>query len=171
MDDSYVSDWARMVQFGAGKDRGALFLPEVDDEVLVAFEHGDSRRPYILGSLYNGKDKPKQGEGLVDSTGVKRRGVVAKQGSMLIFFDDAGKEGIALLSSDKGLKVSLNKTKTTIHIASNGEIKIEGTQKVTIDGGQQLVLKGEQVQVEGTTSLELKSSAQVSVSGQQIRLG
>jgi phage protein D len=172
LDDSYVSDWARMVQFGAGKDRGAVFLPEVDDEVLVAFEFGDPRRPYVVGSLYNGVDKPNEGDGLIDSSGVKRRGVVSKQGSMMIFFDDPGKDGVALLSSDKGLKVALNKTKTTIHIASTGEVTIEGTTKVTIDGGQQLVLKGQQIQMgdEQTRSIEVKGS-QVSLSSPSIQLG
>jgi phage protein D len=172
MDESYVSDWARMVQFGAGRGRGAVFLPEVDDEVLVAFEHGDPRRPYVVGGLYNGQDKPNEGDGLVDSSGVKRRGVVSKQGSLLVFFDDPTKEGIALLTSDKGLKVSLNKTKTTVHVASNGEVTIEGTTKVTIDGGQQLVLKGRQIQVgdDTTQSAEIKAT-QVSVSAPSIQLG
>ena len=58
LDDTYVSGWARTVQAGAGKDRGALVLPEVGDEVLVVFEQGDFRRPYVLGGLYNGMDQP-----------------------------------------------------------------------------------------------------------------
>jgi uncharacterized protein involved in type VI secretion and phage assembly len=161
-----------MVQFGAGNNRGAVFIPEVDDEVLVACEQGDPRRPFVIGALYNGKDKPNEGEGLVDSSGVKRRGIVSKTGSMFIFFDDPSKDGIALLSSDKGLKVSLNKTKTTIHIASTGEVKIEGTQKVTVDGGQQLVLTGQQIKLgaDSTTSVEIKGT-QIKVSGTQVQLG
>jgi uncharacterized protein involved in type VI secretion and phage assembly len=51
------SDWCRIATFGAGKDRGMFCLPEVDDEVLVAFEHGDIARPYVLGTLWNGKDE------------------------------------------------------------------------------------------------------------------
>ncbi|HEY6057335.1 MAG TPA: VgrG-related protein, partial [Candidatus Limnocylindrales bacterium] len=66
LSDSYESDWARMVQLSAGPDSGAVFLPEVNDEVLVAFEFGDIRRPYVVGGLYNGKDKPRLGDGLVD---------------------------------------------------------------------------------------------------------
>ncbi len=49
----YVSNWARVVQFGSGKDQGSLFTPEVGDEVLCAFEMGDPRRPYVLGGLQN----------------------------------------------------------------------------------------------------------------------
>ena len=56
LSDDYVSDWARTVQPGAGKDRGWPVLPEVGDEVLVAFEQGDFSRPTVLGGLYNGVD-------------------------------------------------------------------------------------------------------------------
>ena len=52
------TDWARVATPGAGALRGAVFLPEVNDEVLVGFEGGDLRRPVVLGGLYNGKDKP-----------------------------------------------------------------------------------------------------------------
>ena len=62
LDDNYESDWARITQLGAGPNSGALFVPEVNDEVLVAFEFGDIRRPYVVGSLYNGQDAPNLGE-------------------------------------------------------------------------------------------------------------
>ena len=51
----YETDWARVVQVGMGKEWGNLFLPEVGDEVLVGFEFGDTRRPYVIGGLLNGK--------------------------------------------------------------------------------------------------------------------
>lgn len=57
-DEDFFSTWARVTQVMAGKDRGMFILPEVDDEVLVAFEHGDLRRPFVLGSLWNGVDAP-----------------------------------------------------------------------------------------------------------------
>jgi uncharacterized protein involved in type VI secretion and phage assembly len=58
LSDDYVSDWARTLQPGAGKNRGAMVLPEVGDEVLVAFEQQDPQRPYVLGGLFNGIDTP-----------------------------------------------------------------------------------------------------------------
>ena len=48
---------------GPAAERGAVNLPEVNDEVLVAFERGDLRRPYIVGGLYNGVDTPEHGRG------------------------------------------------------------------------------------------------------------
>ncbi|MGH8899276.1 MAG: VgrG-related protein [Egibacteraceae bacterium] len=157
LSDTYVSDWTRVTQPGAGPDRGAMVLPEVNDEVLVSFEQGDIRRPYVVGGLHNGIDKPKLGDGLVDSStgAVRRRGFVSKKGGMLIFLDDDSDEGVALLTGDKGYRIALNKTKTTIHIASNGKVEIEGAQDVTIKAGGNL-------KVEATGSLELKG-AKVSV--------
>ncbi len=47
-----------MATLFAGKDRGSWFMPDVGDEVLVSFEHGDPSRPYVLGGLWNGTDSP-----------------------------------------------------------------------------------------------------------------
>ena len=58
LSDSEESFWARVATPMAGKGRGFYFLPEVEDEVLMAFEHGDARFPYVLGALWNGQDKP-----------------------------------------------------------------------------------------------------------------
>ena len=58
LSDTDESWWARVASPMAGKDRGVFFLPEVDDEVLVAFEHGDPRFPYVIGALWNGSTPP-----------------------------------------------------------------------------------------------------------------
>lgn len=50
--------WARLATMMAGRDRGTFFVPDVGDEVLVTFEQGDQRTPYVIGSLWNGKAKP-----------------------------------------------------------------------------------------------------------------
>src|SRR4051794_17163412 len=69
LSESYVSDWARVCQVGAGAGRGAVILPEPGDEVLVACADGDLRWPFVLGGLYNDKDKPAVGPGdLIDSS-------------------------------------------------------------------------------------------------------
>ena len=50
LSDSVRSSWAPVASMLAGKDRGAFFMPEIDDEVLVAFEHGDMNHPFIVGT-------------------------------------------------------------------------------------------------------------------------
>jgi len=180
LSDSFTSDWARMVQVGAGAQRGAVFLPEVGDEVLVAFDHGDWRRPYVIGSLYNGIDMPMLGSGLIDGTSgaVKRRGIISKDGHALLFFDDPSDDGVALMTGDHDLRISLNQGTTTVKITSSGQIKIVGTGDIAItsqagislEAQQSLSLKGQSVSITGDSGVSISSSAAVSVSGQPIKL-
>ncbi len=163
---NFESDWIRTVQAGAGAQRGAVVLPEVNDEVLVAFDQGDLRRPYVIGGLHNGVDKPKVGNALVDSSGkVARRGFVSRTGHTLVFFDGTGKEGVALMTGDKGLRISLNKTGMAIKITSNGAVEITGSKDVKIEAGTAMTLKaGTTMNIEAGAKLELKG-ATVAVNG------
>jgi uncharacterized protein involved in type VI secretion and phage assembly len=169
--DEYESDWARITQLGAGPSAGAVFIPEVNDEVLVAFEFGDVRRPYVVGSLYNGKDKPKLGDGLVSGGKVKRSGFVSRKGHSLVFFDDDGKSGIALISSDKKVRVALKQNGPEIHIycegkvtiESQGDMKIASKANVSIEAASQLKIKGD-------GGISVNSSSQVEIKGQLIKL-
>jgi len=166
LDDNYESDWVRITQLGAGPDSGAHFIPEVNDEVLVAFEFGDIRRPYVVGSLHNGQDKPKLGTGLFDNGKVKRRGFVSRKGHQFIFFDDASKTGIAFISSDGKLKISLNETNSEIHISSQGKVHVESQQDMTLESGANLNLKaGQGLKLEAGTDLKLKASSAASLEG------
>jgi uncharacterized protein involved in type VI secretion and phage assembly len=157
--DKYVTDWVRTVQPGAGADRGAVVLPEVDDEVLVAFEQGDARRPYVLGGLFNGVDTPRLGDRLIDpSTGaVNRRGFISRKGHCLVFLDGDGDEGVAVLSGDRGLRLSLNQSTMTLKLTSSGNVEIQGSRDVKIKAGGNL-------QLEATSAVEVKGM-KVSITG------
>ncbi len=150
MSDKYTSDWARTVQIGAGGKRGGVFLPEVQDEVLVAFEQGDVRRPYVIGGVYNGVDQPELDGGVVDTGRVKRRMFVSKKHHILSFEDDDGKSGIWLRSGDGSLVISLDETGKKITISnSGGDVEI----------------KGMNVKVEAQANLELTGSAGAKLDG------
>jgi phage protein D len=159
MSDSYESDWARTVQAGAGASRGSVNLPEVNDEVLVAFERGDIRRPYIVGGLYNGVDTPNIGEGLVDQANgaVKRRGFVSRSGHGLVFLDGDGDGGVALLTGDRKLRVSLNESTKTVKITGPGDVVVDAGGKVTVTAKGDLELSGQ--------SITLKAQSGVKVDG------
>lgn len=157
---SYNSDWARTVQVGAGAKRGAVMLPEVDDEVLVAFDRGDADHPVVLGGLYNGVDLPELGDGLIDgATGaVKRRGFVSKDGHKLVFLDDASKSGILLATAENALRISLNDTKSSIKITSKGKVEVEANE-VTVTAKGKLTLKASTgITIDGGPSVEVKGS-------------
>jgi phage protein D len=171
LSDDYESDWCRMSQLGAGPDSGAVWLPEVNDEVLLAFEFGDLRRAHVIGSLYNGQDKPHLGDGLFDAGKVKRRGFVSRAGHRLVFLDDANQLGIALISADGSCRVALNQT--------GGEVRVHCQGKVTIDTNQGDITlnSGGSVSVQAQGSLELKesdikieSNGSVAIKGSTIRL-
>src|SRR5919204_2587703 len=182
LDDNYESDWARITQLGAGPNSGAVWIPEVNDEVLVAFEHGDIRRPYVVGSLYNGQDTPNLGSGLFDNGKVKRRGFISRKGHKFIFFDDDNKKGIAIISEDGNYKISLNETNKEIHIKSSEKITVESGKDMTLKSGAdmtiqsakgltvkadgKLTLKGQQGgELDGGSQLDVKASGQISVDG------
>lgn len=157
---SYNSDWARTVQVGAGDKRGAVMLPEVDDEVLVAFDRGDADHPIVVGSLYNGVDLPELGDGLIDgATGaVKRRGFVSKDGHKLVFLDDASKSGVLLATAKNALRISLNDTKSSIRITSKGKVEVEGDE-ITVTAKKKLTLKASTgITIDGGPSVEVKGS-------------
>jgi uncharacterized protein involved in type VI secretion and phage assembly len=170
-DESY---WARVVSLMAGKERGIVFYPEVDDEVLVAFEHGDINYPYILGALWNGKDKPPE----TNSDGKNNiRKIRSRSGHEIIFNDDStSMQGKVEIHTNAGHKIVLDD--------SSGQEKIEiidktGSNKMTIDSVQnsvniesalQLKIKANIVEIEGTTSLTLKSNAVLTIQGLPVKI-
>ena len=160
LSDSYDSDWARTVQPGAGSRRGAVVLPEVNDEVLIAFEQGDIRRPYVLGGLHNGVDTPELGRDLVDAAGgVRRRGFISKKGHKLVFLDDDPKSGVLLATADDGLRLALKDTGTTIRITSRGQVEIEGQTDVTVKAqGRMRLEAGAGLTIDGGPMVEVKGS-------------
>jgi uncharacterized protein involved in type VI secretion and phage assembly len=177
LSDDYVSAWARTVQAGAGRDRGALIVPEVGDEVLVVFEQGDLRRPYVLGGLHNGIDLPdSKGIAVIDSGSgaVNRRSTVSRRGHRIDLLDQAGQaDGITLASGDGKLSLTIDATSTTVTVHADGTVKIEGSQGIVIDSaGAKLELKGGEISINATSNLQLKGanttlegSAQTQVKG------
>ncbi|MEV7870347.1 VgrG-related protein [Streptomyces sp. NPDC088124] len=144
LDDTYVSDWVRTVQFG-GEKGGSLIGPDVDDEVLVAFDRGALDHPYVIGGLYNGKDKPAPNDVPVyDATRgkVTRRTLADRSNNRLDLLDQSvgRKRGVRLTTGDRKLTINLDRTKTEIVIDSKGTVSIKGTGAVSIRAGGNLSL-------------------------------
>jgi len=84
LDEQQTTWWCPLIMLGAGKNRGWFFIPEVNDEVLLLFEHGDLNRPMVVGALWNGKDKPSD----KNPGGNPRRVIKSRAGSKIIFDDE-----------------------------------------------------------------------------------
>src|SRR5436305_6326639 len=116
LSDEDESNWARVAAPMAGKERGFYFLPEVEDEVLVAFEHGDIRFPYVVGALWNGKDAPpaSNGDGKNNVRVIKSR-----SGHVVKLNDEDGKETIEIVDKSGKNSLVVDTAKNTITITSD----------------------------------------------------
>ncbi|MBC1221002.1 phage tail protein [Nostoc sp. UCD121] len=123
------SYWARIVTLMAGNGRGIYFLPEVDDEVLVAFEQGDMNFPYILGALWNGKDKPP----ITNEDGKNNQRVIkSRSGHMIVLDDTDGKEQIIIQDKTGKNKIVINSKDNKMNIQVEKDLTIETKGKITL---------------------------------------
>jgi uncharacterized protein involved in type VI secretion and phage assembly len=109
------SRWARLCSVMAGADRGAVFRPEVGDEVLVLFEHGDLRFPYVIGGLWNGRDAMPSERG--GDAGNDIRLIKSRSGHTIILDDTSGSEKITI--ADKGGNHSVELSSSGVVIKSS----------------------------------------------------
>jgi uncharacterized protein involved in type VI secretion and phage assembly len=146
------SPWARVVSFMAGSDRGAVFRPEVGDEVLVLFDHGDMRFPYVLGGLWNGKDKMPEERGSDGNNAVRL--IKSRSGHQILFDDTAGAEKVTI-KSQSGHQILLDdkdgaekmtvvdKAGNSIELSSTGVVIKSTAIKLGSDGAAQSLVLGD----------------------------
>ncbi|MGO9973790.1 MAG: phage baseplate assembly protein V [Solirubrobacteraceae bacterium] len=160
--DDVEGAWARIASVSSGNARGLTMLPVVGEEVLVAFEHNDTTRPYVLGSLFNGVDVP--GDDLTQG----------QDGSFALLSDHK-----IVATSKEDMKLTTTGGPLTIDV-SGGDIKITGDQNINVEGQQSVSIKADSdLSIEGTSSVTIKcggsqiqiSSSGVTVSGPSISLG
>jgi phage protein D len=137
-DSAYQTDWVRTVQLG-GTGGGGVFVPEINDEVLVGFEQGLLDRPYVIGGLYNGRDKPSPDHpgALVDPTTgkVNRRSFASRSGDRVELLDARLEpKGIRLATAGDKLVVYLDKVSSTILVDSAGKVEIKAARDIDIRG-------------------------------------
>jgi uncharacterized protein involved in type VI secretion and phage assembly len=118
------SHWAPIASLMGGKKRGAFFMPEIDDEVLLAFEQGNFDHPYVVGFLWNGADPSPE-------TDHKNR-VITTPGGHTLRFEDHDGEKRTILRSSSGLEVLLDDKDQLIQLRG---------------GGRSLMLKDGKVQI------------------------
>jgi len=131
--------WARVATLMAGANRGTWFVPELNDEVVVAFEEGDVRRPYVLGGLWNGASPPPASIDANNNTKLVR----SRNGLKITLDDQEGRESVVIetpggqkltLEDGPGAVVLTDSNGNSLKLAPNG-ITISAAVKVTLDAG------------------------------------
>lgn len=176
-----VTDWMRVIVPYGGKDRGIYFLPEVGDEVAIAFERGDIERPYVIGCLWNKIDTiPK--ETVTKNNTVKR---IKTKGGHEIIFDDDDKKGKINIITAKNMSISMEDETSCITIkakgdegeniikidSSKGEISVTGKKKIMLDTGSSKVLidgNGKKVEV-NSDNINFDAKA-IKIKGQNVTI-
>lgn len=178
--DDQESHWVRIATIGAGAERGMQYLPEINDEVLVAFEHGDPHYAFIIGGLWNGKDKPPLANNAATSSGtVNQRIIKSRSGHVIILDDTDGSEKITIQDKtgkneividtasntmDINLEADINLTAksnivltatSNIELKATGDVKISGAN-VNIEGKQKSDVKAPQVAINGSMKVDVK---------------
>ncbi len=196
----YESDWVRVVQVGSGKSSGLLFVPETGDEVMVGFEFGDPRRPYVLGGLRNSNTSFDLGGAAVQASGmagtVVRRGIVAPTGTALLFQDQMAPpppmaggipttSSVLLGTADGAVALLIDQVGSTVTLSCNpaagpgkapiGTLKIECGQAGTVEikagsGGSMTIDGGATLKLTASASIDIESNGAVSVKGTTVKV-
>lgn len=156
LSDDYESNWARVAAPMAGKGRGAYFLPEVDDEVLVAFEHGAVERPMVLGALWNGQDSPPAD----NQDGKNNVRLIKSRSGLTVKLDDTdGAAKVTISDKDGKSLIELDASKGTITISSDKDLILSAKGKISLESGGDVAIKGQNLALEGEAKYAITTGA------------
>ena len=163
--DGFETDWARIASPMAGAARGLYLLPEVDDEVLVGFAHGRIDSPFVLGALWNGKDKPpeKNDDGKND-----RRSLTSRSGHVIRLTDTKGEERIEILDKSGKNSVVVDTKSNTVTVTADADVVVRATKgKLTLagDGGVEISSGKGDVKITASKGIEVKANAKLVLKG------
>jgi uncharacterized protein involved in type VI secretion and phage assembly len=155
------SAWARVATPMAGDGRGVYLLPEVGDHVLVAFEHGDRRSPFVVGALWGENEEPPERN---EDGRNNKRTIRSRSGHLIRLDDTEGAEKVEVVDSTGGASVVLDSAARTITVEAQGDLTIRskgGTLRleglrIEIRAGAVIDVRGQQVQVAGAALTTIK---------------
>jgi uncharacterized protein involved in type VI secretion and phage assembly len=168
LNDAEESHWARIAAPMAGSKRGFYFLPEVEDEVLVGFEHGDLRLPYVLGALWNGQDGPPTDNG--DGKNNLRL-IQSRSGHVIRLNDEDGKETIEIIDKSGTNRLIIDTAAKTITIQSDQDIALVANNgKISLEAKEIALKSSADSKIESGAGLDIKASGSLNAKGSSINL-
>lgn len=163
-DESY---WARILTPMAGNEMGVYFLPEVGDEVLVAFKNGDIDHPVIIGSLWSKKMKPPE----TNTDGKNNRRLIkSRSGHFIILDDTQGKEKIEIIDKSDGNKIIIDTSSNTITIESAQDIVLKAKGKISLEATEITMKSKATTKIEAGASLDVKTNAILTLKGSLVKI-
>jgi uncharacterized protein involved in type VI secretion and phage assembly len=162
------SHWARIATPMAGKERGMYFLPEVDDEVLVAFEHGDVRFPYVLGALWNGQELPP-----ANNSGGKNnlRVIKSRSGHIIRLNDEDGKETIEIVDKNQKNSIVFDTANNTITITADKDITLSAARgTIKLDAQKIDITSSADARLEAGAGMDVKASSTMNIKGATVNI-
>jgi uncharacterized protein involved in type VI secretion and phage assembly len=168
LSDTDESHWARIAAPMAGKDRGTYFLPEVDDEVLVAFEQGDIRFPYVLGGLWNSVDTPP-----ADNADGKNplRLIKSRSGHTIKLNDEDGKETVEIVDKTGKNSIVIDTASNSITITSDKDITLKAANGTIALEAQKVSMKSSaDAKVEAGAGMDVKASGTLNLKGATVNI-
>jgi uncharacterized protein involved in type VI secretion and phage assembly len=150
------SNWARLATLMAGRERGSYFIPEINDEVIVAFEHGDLNHPIVLGAVWNNEDKPPMQMDRASKNDI--RAIYSRSGHKIVLNDSSDQPSIRIGDKDDKNSIFIDLAKTAMQIKVEGDLTIEAGGKITIKAGDTLTIEA-QSDLKLTTQANLNANA------------
>ena len=165
-DENDESYWARIATDMTGDGYGTYFLPEVGDEVLVAFENGDIHHPVVVGSLWTGQAKPPE----QNSDGNNDIRKIETRGGHVVEFDDSDQNGSVLIETDAGHLVELDDSsgseRIQIEDKSGNSVTMDSVKNsISVSGKQSIQLSAPTISLSAKTKVEISSKGTVDISG------
>jgi len=156
LSEEHESHWARLLTPMAGPERGLYCLPEVDDEVLVAFEHGQVEFPYVLGGLWNGKDKPPEQN---DDGQNNKRTLKSRSGHLITLDDTKDREQIVIRDKTGKNEIVIDSKNNALSIRVEGDLTIEAKGKISLKSSSgDLSIAGKNLSFQAQQKCDIKAN-------------
>ncbi|MEN3360507.1 MAG: hypothetical protein V7637_4489 [Mycobacteriales bacterium] len=143
--------WARLAAPMAGRSRGVHFMPEVGDEVVLAFEDGHPARPYVLGALWNGQDTP-------PAAGPDVRVITSRAGHRVTLDDTDGAERVEIAEKNGRSRIVLDSAAGTVTVHGGGDLTVEAPEGL-------LRLRGNRVEIAADATVSVRSDGALDLAG------